>query len=46
MGMTNKKFQGFVMLTLAALERALEQSPDNQQIKELVETFQAMLEDE
>lgn len=45
MGMTNKQFQGFVRLTLAALERALEESPDNQQLKDLIATYQAMLED-
>lgn len=45
MGMTNKQFQGFVRLTLAALERALEVSPDNQQLKDLIATYQAMLED-
>lgn len=45
MGMTNKQFQGFVRLTLSALERALEKSPDNEQLKELTATFRAMLED-
>lgn len=45
MGMTNKQFQGFVRLTLASLKQALEESPDNQQLKELIATFQAMLED-
>lgn len=45
MGMTNKQFQGFVRLTLAALERALEKSPDNEELKELIAAFQSMLED-
>ena len=45
MGMTNKQFQGFVRLTLSALTKALEESPDNQQLQELISTFQAMLED-
>ncbi len=46
MGMTNKQFQGFVRLTLSALDKALEESPDNKYLKELRATFQAMLEDE
>ncbi len=46
MGMTNKQFQGFVRLTLSSLNKAQEESPDNQQLKELIDTFQAMLEDE
>ena len=46
MGMTNKQFQGFVRLTLSALERAFEKSSDNQQVKELIEAFQALVEDE
>lgn len=45
MGMTNKQFQGFVRLTLASLNKAQEESPDNQQLKELITAFQAMLED-
>ncbi len=45
-GMTNKQFQGFVRLTLSAINKALEASPDNQYLKELQATFQAMLEDE
>ncbi len=44
-GMTNKQFQGFVRLTLSALERALEESPNNQELQELIATFRAMLED-
>lgn len=46
MGMTNKQFQGFVRLTLSAINKALEESPDNQYLKELKDTFQAMLEDD
>lgn len=45
MGMTNKQFQGFVRLTLSSLNKALEQSPENEQLKELIATYQAMLED-
>lgn len=45
MGMTNKQFQGFVRLTLSSLTKALEESPDNRQLQELIVTFQAMLED-
>ena len=44
--MTNKQFQGFVRLTLSAINKVLEESPDNQYLKELKDTFQAMLEDD
>lgn len=45
MGMTNKQFQGFVGLTLAQIERALNESPDNKELQELKDIFQLMLED-
>ena len=45
MGMTNNQFQGFVMLTLAQIERALNESPDNKELQELKDIFQSMLED-
>ena len=45
MGMTNKQFQGFVRLTLAQIERALKESPDNKELQELKAIFQNMLED-
>ena len=45
MGMTNKQFQGFVRLTITQLERALKESPDNEELKKLLDIFQAMLED-
>ncbi len=45
MGMTNKQFQGFVRLTLELLERALQKTPDNEDLKKAVAIFQAMLED-
>jgi hypothetical protein len=45
MGMTNKQFQGFVRLTLAQIERALKESPDNMELQELRDIFQNMLED-
>ena len=35
MGMTSKQFQGLVRLTLAQLERALKESPDNKELQEL-----------
>lgn len=35
MGMTNKQFQGFVRLTLAQIERALNESPDNKELQEM-----------
>ena len=45
MGMTNNQFQGFVRLTLAQIERALNVSPDNKELQELKDIFQSMLED-
>ena len=45
MGMTNNQFQGFVRLTLAQIERALNESPDNKDLQELKDIFQSMLED-
>jgi len=45
MGMTNKQFQGFVRLTLAILDRAIEESPNNKSLLTLKDTYQAMLED-
>lgn len=45
MGMTNKQFQGFVRLTLAQIERALKESPDDKELQELKDIFQNMLED-
>lgn len=45
MGLTNKQFQGFVRLTLAQIERALNKSPDNKELQELKDIFQLMLED-
>lgn len=45
MGMTNKQFQGFVRLTLAQIERALQESPENKELQELKDIFQSMLED-
>ena len=45
MGLTNKQFQGFVRLTLAQIERALKETPDNKELQELKDIFQNMLED-
>ena len=45
MGMTNKQFQGFVRLTLAQIERALKETPDNKELQELKDIFKNMLED-
>ena len=45
MGMTNKQFQGFVRLTIDKIKRALEETPDNEQLKELLQIYQSMLED-
>lgn len=45
-GMTNKQFQGFIRLALGWLERALQESPDNESLKALKDIFQSMLEDD
>ena len=45
MGMTNKQFQGFIRLAIAQIERALEETPDNESLKVLLKIFQSMLED-
>ena len=45
MAMTDKEFQGFVRLAIAQIQRALEESPDNEELKKLLEIFQSMLED-
>ena len=45
MGMTNKQFQGFIRLALGWLEKAVEESPENESLKSLKEIFQSMLED-
>ena len=45
MGLTTRQFQGFVRLTLAQIERALNESPDNKELQELKDIFQSMLED-
>ena len=46
MGMTNKQFQGFIRLALGWLDRALQESPDNESLKSLKDIFQSMLEDD
>lgn len=45
MGMTDKQFQGFIRLTLAQIERALKESPENKELQELKDIFQSMVED-
>ena len=45
MGMTNKQFQGFIRLTIDKIKRALNESPENQELKELLDIYQSMLED-
>lgn len=46
MGMTNKQFQGFIRLALGWLDRALQESPENESLKALKDIFQSMLEDD
>lgn len=45
MGMTNKQFQGFIRLILELVEKALEKSKDNEDLKTLRDILQSMLED-
>lgn len=45
MGMTNKQFQGVIRLILGWIDRALQTTPDNQDLKELRDILQNMLED-
>ncbi len=45
MGMTNKQFQGFIRLTIDKIKRALKESPENQELIELLAIYQSMLED-
>lgn len=46
MGMTNKQFQGFIRLALGWLQKALQESPENESLKALKDIFQSMLEDD
>ena len=46
MGMTDKQLQGFIRLATLQIKRALEKTPDNDELKELLNIFQSMLEDE
>ena len=45
MGMTNKQFQGFIRLALELLEKALQKSPDNEELRKVRDIFESMLED-
>lgn len=45
MGMTNKQFQGFIRLALELIDKALNKSPDNDELQKLKDIFQSMLED-
>ena len=45
MGMTNKQFQGFIRLALELLEKALQKSPDNEELRKVRDIFRSMLED-
>jgi hypothetical protein len=46
MGLTNKQFQGFIRLSLGWMDKAIEKSPDNQDLIALKDIFQSMLEDD
>ena len=44
MGMSDSQFKAFLREVIRGLEKALEQSPDNQEIKEMLERFKLALE--
>ena len=46
MGMTNKQFQGFIRLALELIDKALNRTPDNEDLQKLKDIFQSMLEDD
>ena len=46
MGMTNKQFQGFIRLALELLIKALQKSPENEELEKIKDIFQSMLEDD
>lgn len=46
MGMTNKQFQGIIRLILNLVNKALEEAPESENLKELKEILQTMLEDD
>ena len=46
MGMTNKQFQGFIRLSLELIDKAVNKSPDNDELKKLRDIFQSMLEND
>ena len=45
MSMTNKQFQGFIRLALELIEKAVNKTPDNEELLKLRDIFQLMLED-
>ena len=45
MGITNKQFQGFIRLALELIDKALNKSPDNEELQKLKDIFQSMIED-
>ncbi len=45
MEVTNQQFQEFIRMSLSYLKKALEESPDNEALRELYEIFRSMLED-
>ncbi|MDE5824436.1 MAG: hypothetical protein K2H91_07120 [Lachnospiraceae bacterium] len=45
MGMTNKQFQGFIRLALELIDKAVNKSPDNEELQKLKDIFQLMLEE-
>lgn len=45
MGMTNRQFQGFIRLALELIEKAVNKTPDNEELLKLRDIFLLMLED-
>ena len=43
MGMTDKQFKAHLVVLIMELKRALESSPDNEKIKELIHNYEEAL---
>lgn len=46
MGMTNRQFQGWLRTIIKLITKMLKINPDNEELKELLDLFQSMVEDE
>ena len=44
--MTNRQFQGWLRTIIKLITKMLKINPDNEELKELLDLFQSMVEDE